>query len=383
MASSTLGAQAPTRSCDIAVIGGGLLGSAFGWGLARRGQVCQVFDEGDTAVRTARGNFGLVWVQGKGLGMGRYARWSLQASRLWRGFADELEAATGLDLAYSRGGLRFAHSEQDLQATVNNLKQIQSDMVEEAYQFETLEHSALKKRLPLVGDIAGATFCEHDGHCNPLMLLRALHQDMQRLGATYRPNTKVERIEPLAGGGYRLLDGQGERLCEAEKLVIAAGHGSRALAEQSGIELPIHADQGQVIVTEKVASAFSYTSDIIRQTDNGSFLLGASSRDVGMDTRTDLSTLGQIARECVQVFPFLRQLRMQRAWGAVRVMTPDGFPVYQHSKSYPGVFSFACHSGVTLAACHALEAAQWVIDGAIPSDFDDFHPKRFHVQASI
>ena len=54
---------------DVAVVGGGLVGSAVAWGLARQGARVAVFDEGDTALRASRGNFGLVWVQGKGDGM--------------------------------------------------------------------------------------------------------------------------------------------------------------------------------------------------------------------------------------------------------------------------------------------------------------------------
>ncbi len=45
------------KDYDVAIIGGGLLGSAFGWGLASQGQRTVIFDEGDNAIRTARGNF--------------------------------------------------------------------------------------------------------------------------------------------------------------------------------------------------------------------------------------------------------------------------------------------------------------------------------------
>ena len=65
------------RTLDIGVIGGGLLGSAFAYGFSQRGLNVGLIDEGDNAVRTARGNFGLVWVQGKGKGMREYAKWSL------------------------------------------------------------------------------------------------------------------------------------------------------------------------------------------------------------------------------------------------------------------------------------------------------------------
>ena len=86
------------KDCDVAVIGGGLLGSAFAWGLVMKGRRVTVFDEGDNAIRTARGNFGLVWVQGKGKGMPAYARWSLDSSRAWRDFSRQLRDDTGVDV---------------------------------------------------------------------------------------------------------------------------------------------------------------------------------------------------------------------------------------------------------------------------------------------
>ena len=65
------------RDYDAAVVGGGLLGAAIAWGLARAGQRVAVLDEGDVALRASRGNFALVWVQSKGLGMPEYAAWTV------------------------------------------------------------------------------------------------------------------------------------------------------------------------------------------------------------------------------------------------------------------------------------------------------------------
>ncbi len=50
---------------EVAIIGGGLVGMAIAHGLQRRGRRVTVFDEGDRAFRAARGNFGLIWVQGR------------------------------------------------------------------------------------------------------------------------------------------------------------------------------------------------------------------------------------------------------------------------------------------------------------------------------
>jgi len=368
------------RDHDVAIVGGGLLGSAFGWGLARAGQRTIVFDEGDTAIRTARGNFGLVWVQGKGRGMPEYAAWSLRASALWTGFAQELGENTGVDVHYVKEGYNIVATEAELEQVIVGQKQIAREMGDKAYGFEVLDRKTLKSVAPLVADsVPGAVHTAHDGHCNPLFLMRALHQDMQAKGADYRPNTPVGAIRPQPGGGFLLLGEDGKPLGAAARVIVSAGHGASELVREMGIDLPVYADQGQVLVTEKVSQTVSFATGTVRQTDNGSFLLGASSKEIGLDTRTDLPTLAEVASYCMSIFPFLGKLRLQRAWGALRVMTPDGCPVYQESEAYPGLFSFACHSGVTLASVHALDVANWVAGGGIPAEYRVFHPRRFHV----
>ena len=89
---------------DVAVVGGGLVGSAIAWGLARAGQRVAVLDEGDIAKRASRGNFALVWVQSKGLGMPAYTGWTVRASQAWGRLAAELKQQTGLDVCFQRTG---------------------------------------------------------------------------------------------------------------------------------------------------------------------------------------------------------------------------------------------------------------------------------------
>src|SRR5437868_14031481 len=81
---------------DVAVVGGGLVGAATAWGLAREGLKVALFDEGDRAVRASGGNFALVWVQSKGLGLAAYAGWTIRSSTAWTGFADRLKQENGL-----------------------------------------------------------------------------------------------------------------------------------------------------------------------------------------------------------------------------------------------------------------------------------------------
>ncbi len=81
---------------DAIVIGGGLVGAAIGYGLVRDGFKVAVVDEGDIAFRASRGNFGLVWVQSKGLGAPHYQRWTRLSAEEWPALAAELGERTGI-----------------------------------------------------------------------------------------------------------------------------------------------------------------------------------------------------------------------------------------------------------------------------------------------
>ena len=77
------------HSADVIVVGGGMFGAAIAYGLARRNVDTVMLDGADDAMRAARGNFGLIWVQSKGLGMHRYTAWSRESARLWAAFRSE------------------------------------------------------------------------------------------------------------------------------------------------------------------------------------------------------------------------------------------------------------------------------------------------------
>jgi glycine/D-amino acid oxidase-like deaminating enzyme len=89
-----------------------------------------------------------------------------------------------------------------------------------------------------------------------------------------------------------------------------------------------------------------------------------------------------IARRAVLSFPWLRNLQIVRAWAALRVMPPDGLPIYDQSERFPGAFTANCHSGVTLAAAHAHLFAPMVAAGALDSTLDLFSARRFDVPAA-
>src|ERR1700740_1653065 len=111
---------------DAIVIGGGVGGSWIADGLAREGLRFALVDESDVAYRASRGNFGLVWVQSKGLGAPHYQRWSRLSSEEWPGLAAELGEHTGIDVGHERnGGVQLCLSEAELDNRRAMMQQMQ------------------------------------------------------------------------------------------------------------------------------------------------------------------------------------------------------------------------------------------------------------------
>jgi glycine/D-amino acid oxidase-like deaminating enzyme len=134
------------------------------------------------------------------------------------------------------------------------------------------------------------------------------------------------------------------------------------------------------MVTERMAPLFEVPSNLVRQTAEGSMLLGYTAEDAGFDTGLQTDKLRDVAWRCRTAFPFLDRLRVTRMWAALRIMTPDGFPVYDQSTTHKGVFVAACHSGVTLAAAHALVIPHWITGQALAPELECFRTRRFDVQ---
>jgi len=371
------------QSFDVAVVGGGMVGPAVAFGLVRRGLSVAILDDGDDVLRVARGNFGLVWFQGKGLGMPAYVSWTRRSTELWPEFAVELKSNTGIDVAHRRrGGLELMLGDDEFAHRQHYLGQIFQQGGGAAYETEMIGRKDIEALLPNVRlgpDVVGASYSPIDGDANPLYLLRAMHAAFQRLGGRYLPRRRVGGIVK-ASDGYELRTTNGT--ISAGKVVLAAGHGIRDLGPPVGLDIPIRPQRGHILVTERTMPLLPLPMSAFRQTAEGSIMLGVSAEEAGFDDRVSSATLRDIAARARRTIPALAGLRIVRSWAALRVLTPDKCPVYAESKSHPGVFAIASHSGVTLAAANANMSAEWIVDGRPPPEFTAFGLERFSVQAT-
>jgi len=362
---------------DIVVVGGGLIGAAIAWGASRAGAHVALVDEGDVAFRASRGNFGLIWLQGKGIDFPPYVNWSISAGQSWPHFSHVLQEDCGFDIGWRQpGGFHFCFTEQELQQRRDVI--LKTAAASGDISIRMVSRRELKAEFPKLGDtVTGASYSPADSHVSPLLLMRALHEALQKRGGVYRSGLPVDRIQPQASG---FVTTSGDIRIVSDKVVIAAGLSNSRLATPLGMDLPIMAERGQIVVTERVAPFFPYVANCLRQTEEGSFLFGSSHENAGLDEGTDVETAARLTRTALSVFPALGDASVLRVWGALRVMTPDGRPIYQQSDRYPGAFGITCHSGVTLASAHALVLAPALVAGNIPDDLHCFSSGRFHVQ---
>lgn len=369
------------QKTDVVIVGGGLVGLSIAYGLAMLGRQVSVLDEGDDAFRAARGNFGLLWVQGKGYEMSPYVQWTRESVALWPRFAASLQADTGIDIHLRQpGGFQLCLTDEEMTEESRRLLWLREAMNGD-YPFELLDSAQLRARLPGVGPtVVGGCYSPMDGHVNPLKLLQALYAACQKRGVKIINGHRVSAVGQR-GSGFELL--AGEHCWHAERVVLAAGLGNRALGAALGLDVPVKPNRGQILVTERLKPFLHYPTTYVRQTDEGTVQLGDSHESVGLDDGTGSEVMATIARRAVQCFPQLANVRLVRAWGALRVMSDDGFPIYEAAPSCPGAFVVSCHSGVTLAAIHALRLAPW-----IGGEFDDpavapFSLQRFSLKHEV
>ena len=364
---------------DVAVIGGGLVGSCLALGLARLGRRVGLFDEGDAAPRASRANFALVWVQSKGLGMPEYAGWTIRSSEAWAEFAAGLRQECGLDVAFERpGGFHLALSEAELSDRADALRRLHNQPGIVSYSTEIVERRRLQRMLPDLGPgVVGGSYCALDGHCNSLKLHRALHLCLAARGVRLLVGRRVTAVRH-AQGAFRLATRAGEFACE--KVVIAAGNASMQLAPSLGLSAPMRPNRGQIIVTERVRPFLRHPIVSIRQTDEGTVMIGDSQLEGSDPDQLTVAVSALMAERAVRTFPVLSRLNVVRMWSGIRVMTEDGFPIYDQSQCCPGAFVVCCHSGVTLAANHAMTLAPMIAAGRLEeSVVGAFSGRRFDV----
>jgi len=372
------------KKVDIIVVGGGMMGAATALGLVREGAGKVImFDEQLPSQRLSRGNFGLTWFMCKGANNPVYARWSRMATMLWPEFAAKLEEESGynVELEWNGGALHAIGDEQfkAYSESVDNLKKVCSEegLDYPARMVDRSEFAAMIPGMKLGEEVTGAMYSPEQGHVNPLTLLAALRSAFLKKGGVYHGGLSVSMLDPNGDGSTTVRTSQGDYQCT--KLVLAAGHGTSRLMAGLGQKLNVYPQRGQLIVSERAKRVLPFPILAVRQTMDGTFMIGLSTEDTAHDAAVTVEAMKSQAANAIKLFPELAKINWVRGWGALRVMTPDGGPIYDRLTDHKNIYVLAGHSAVSLAPLKTKHIASWILEKDEAPQILHFSNGRFNV----
>ncbi|MFD5801041.1 NAD(P)/FAD-dependent oxidoreductase [Streptomyces sp. NPDC127020] len=373
-------------TCDVVVVGAGMVGAACALYAAREGLDVIVVDRGHVAGGTTGAGEGNLLVSDKE--PGPELDLALLSARLWTALAGEL----GREVEYEpKGGVVVAPTPEAL-AGLETFAAGQR-----AAGVEAVSVSA--DRLPdlephLAPGLAGAVHYPQDAQVMPALaaahLLRAsgarLHTGRTVTGFLHAPDGAVRGVRTDRGALH------------APAVVNAAGPWGGEVAALAGVRLPVLPRRGYVLVTEPLPprvrhkvyaadyvadvasdSAALQTSPVVEGTAAGPVLIGASRERVGFDRSVSLPALRALASGATRLFPFLARVRALRAYAGFRPYLPDHLPAIGADPRVPGLYHACGHEGAGIGLSTGTgHLVAGLLSGARPAlDLTPFRPDRF------
>jgi sarcosine oxidase subunit beta len=367
------------RTADIVVIGGGVVGTAIAYYLAREGITDTVVIE---ASHLAAGGTGRC-------GGGIRQQWSTEANtrlaiesvRLFRGLEEELDA----DIEFLQGGyLVLAYTDDDVEQFRANVA-LERGL---GLDVEILTPEEIRRRVVPGLNTEGvrlATYCPSDGSANPFLTTQAYADAARRLGVEIELFTPVTRI--LTDGGKVTGVETTRGAVSAPVVVNAAGSHSVLLARTAGVELPVTPYRREILVTEPLERFFdpmiiSFSFGIyFRQTKHGPVIGGFGDPDEppGFNQTSSLKFLVTMSRKLSHLMPVLRSVKVVRQWAGLYDITPDAQPILGATDGVEGLYQangFSGH-GFMIAPMTALLMSQAVAGRRPALDIERLNARRF------
>lgn len=374
------------ESPHVIVIGAGIVGAATAYYLTRAGARVTVIEAETPSAGATGASDGAVSVASKRPGpMMKLAR---EARDLYLRLVDDGIMA---GVFFRRSTFLFARSEQE----VTLLESQRICLAGEGERAEPLTRAELLRKIPGLGDqVMGGLEVPHDGHAIGYQVVSRL---LSAADIVPRRFTPVRRLSVV---GDRVVGVElDEGVLAADRVVLAAGLGSASLVDLAGILIP---RKGQLIVTDRASSsgpamlgplmsagylaAKRTTSPgqrainlVIDPLQTGQFLIGSSREEGLTDFQTDASTVAQILRDALEVYPSLARQRVIRTFAGVRATTQDGLPIVGMHPSIKGlVIATALQGdGICLGPLVGAAAARLACDQEPVTDLSALSPQRF------
>ena len=337
-------------SCEVIVVGGGVIGAACARAAALRGLQVALCEPGPDRAAASPASAGMLAAQiepaddaMRGLGV--------RGRDLYETLAPALRETTGLDIGFWRAGIASIAFDD---GAADHLRDAVAQQRQAGLRCDWLEAEDVLERFPgAAPDTRGALFAPEDGAVDPATLTRALHADGRRLGVTLLPE-RVVRIVTADKQARVTGVALEHRTVTAEHVVIAAGAWSPGIG---GLPrpLPVEPVRGQMAAApwpSGTPPAILYFDHGYVLARGGEALMGSTMEHAGFDGRITAAGIAQIVDGATRLLPALATTRPTRTWAGLRPVTPDGRPIIGADPETRGLWFATGHgrNGILLAA---------------------------------
>lgn len=335
------------NTADVIIIGGGIVGSASAYYLARSGVKDIIVLESTKSIGHGGSsrNGGGVRQSGRDVRELPIAMTAVQ--KFWPSLSEEL----GVNTEYTqKGNIRMGKTEahkKKLETLTMNCRNMGLDV-------RMIDEKEIHDINPYLSDqVKYASFCPTDGHANPLTTTLGFYMRALDMGVRFYTDARVTSLEKVRGKVRKVILDDGTVL-EGGDIILASGYASRKIMNTVGLDVPMHDEIDCCLVTEMEPEMFPQMlgcadADFYgHQTRHGSFVFGAvAGPEAMMDEDTDTvnfyhaATLGASCRAVEGYVPLLKDAKIVRSWTGWCDNTSDGVCVLGRPEETPGLI-LAC-----------------------------------------
>jgi glycine/D-amino acid oxidase-like deaminating enzyme len=381
-------------TADVAVIGGGLMGTAAALFLARGGLDVVLLERRELNREASGTNAGSLHLQ-------IYVHPTFPADYIerirpsvpllreaalgWASVEDDLGEDCGVRLG---GGMWIAESAEDM-ALIEAKVRVENEM---GVASEILSRTDLHEFAPYLSDaIIGGSVLRGEGFANPLLVTGAYERAATAAGARFVTGVEVRSVTARAAGGFEVETDSGS--LTAARVISAVGAWTPQITAMVGLEIPVNAGVAQVNVTEARppimrGQLIQHISRglTLKQSPQDTFIIGggwpgAYERTTQRKLATFDSMVGN-AWVAARTVPALAGAEIVRSWGGMGSWTDDGLPIIGPSQQVPGFHVLYSALGFSLGPASARVLSEQVLTGEASIPIAAFSPDRFTGSAS-
>lgn len=368
-----------TTRTEILIIGGGVIGCAIAFELARKGRKVTVIERNEPGCEASNAAAGILGPQLEASGPGPLLDLKLAGKALFAHTADLLRRETGIDVEYRSIGVLYLILSESEEAQARQRLDWQQNLGLKVSHLTADE--ALAAEPCAAPHVRGALYYPDDHQINNVQLVKALYQDARIHGATFslgNPATAI-LVEGDRVRGVSTPCGD----WEADTVVICAGSWSAQLSRLCGLKIPLTPARGQMVLTSStntpLRKVVAHGGCYVVPRVNGEILVGSNVEFVGYDKRVTASGVHDILSHAFVAVPSLSQESLLATWAGLRPHCQDGLPILGAIPGTRGGFLATGHfrNGILLSLITGRVMAQLILGEPPMFPLEPFSPERF------